>query len=125
MDRIKLSFVAGEGRLRVELTAEVINNGINIQIVGGEYPHIGGVVLANPRPSLSGQGQSSDIWIVPVPGHKDVDAAKIIAEKVCAHTGLVTVVVGGIHIDNALKEELEAILTNCQKITSDLLASLG
>ena len=51
-------------------------NGICLCLTGGEAPHVGGVVLAAPRPSLTGQGNSCDLWTATVPGHKDVYLAQ-------------------------------------------------
>jgi len=114
----------GEDRLKIELSAVLVDNGINIMLTGGESPHIGGVVMALPRNSLTGDGSSSDNWIIPVPGHKDVEAAKPVAERICRETGLITVVVGGIHIDQAQEWELKQILENCKLATEIIIKEL-
>jgi hypothetical protein len=102
----------GEGRLRVEISAVFTGNGISALLTGGETPHIGGVVMCVPRPSLSGEGASCDTYVLPVPGHKDTAAAQPVAEMICRRTGQVTVVTAGIHINNAQGHELEQLLQN-------------
>ena len=68
--------VKGQGRTQVRLEALDTGNGICLCLTGGEAPHVGGVVLAAPRPSLTGQGNSCDLWTATVPGHKDVYLAQ-------------------------------------------------
>lgn len=103
----------GEGRFRVELKATFTGDGITALLTGGESPHVGGVVMCVPRPSLTGAGTGYDTYVMPVPGHKDTAAAQPVAEMLCRETGRVTVVVAGIHIDNAQGNELTILLENC------------
>jgi len=112
----------GDGRRRVELTATFTGRGISALLTGGESPHVGGVVMCVPRPSLSGgAGTGCDTYVLPVPGHKDVLAAQPVAEMICRGAGQVTVVAGGIHIKNALAHELETLLRNSAEAARRLL----
>jgi hypothetical protein len=111
----------GEGRYQITLTATLTGNGIIAQLLGGEKPHVGGVVLSVPRPSLTGEGVSCDTWILPVPGHKDVEAARLVAEMICRATQQTTVVAAGIHINKAKNRELEIILNNCLAAAREMI----
>lgn len=108
-----LTVEAGTGRYRVELAAVFTGDGITAQLTGGEAPHVGGVVMCVPRPSLTGAGTGCDTYVLPVPGHKDTEAAQPVAELLCRGTGRVTVVVAGVHIENARQDELKILLENC------------
>jgi hypothetical protein len=112
----------GEGRCLLTLILTDTGNGIHGLLTGGEKPHIGGVVLALPRPSLSGGGWSSDVYITPVPGHKDVDVARTAAETLARELRLPVAITAGIHSDHLCPEELSKIICHCNTLTSSALA---
>lgn len=114
----------GEGRCRISLTLQNTGNGINGLLIGGEKPHVGGVVLALPRPSLSGRGWSADVYITPVPGHKDVDVARTVAVSLASELRCSVVVTAGIHSENLCAEELSQIIQHCETLTRAALAGL-
>lgn len=136
---IKLSY--GEGKYRININALVTADGISVNMTGGEKPHVGGVALSVPRPSLANRicgddlavseasaikGKvSCDTWLTPVPGHKDIHVAGPASEQITRATGEKTVVVAGVHIDNASPEELQLLLENAQKATGLLLDKIN
>ncbi|MEL7563375.1 MAG: hypothetical protein AAGU27_00600 [Dehalobacterium sp.] len=103
----------GRDKHKIKLYVMVTDDGINVLLTGGEKAHVGGVVLTVPRQSLTGSGIGSDSWVVPVPGHKDTIAGEKVGTIICRKTGEVVAVTAGIHIDNALPEDLEMIMENC------------
>lgn len=103
----------GQGKHRIRLIVIMTDDGINVLLTGGDKAHVGGVVLSVPRKSLTGFGASCDAWVVPVPGHKDVIAAEKVGTVICRATGEAVAVTAGIHIDNALPEDLELVMKNC------------
>ncbi|MDP4126627.1 MAG: hypothetical protein Q8912_06775, partial [Bacillota bacterium] len=103
----------GEGRCQISLTLMDTGNGLHGLLIGGEKPHVGGVVLALPRPSLRGEGWSADAFITPVPGHKDVNVAQKVAERIASELRLPVVITAGIHSDNLVPEELSQIIGYC------------
>lgn len=114
----------GGGRCQVSLIIMDTGNGLNGLLTGGGKPHVGGVVLALPRPSLSGEGWSTDVYVTPVPGHKDVDVARIVAEELARELQCPVVVTAGIHSDHLRTEELNEIISHCNTLTQTALASL-
>lgn len=108
--------IEGSGRCQISLTLLDTGNGLNGLLIGGEKPHIGGVVLALPRPSLSGKGWSEDVFITPVPGHKDVDVARSVAGQLARELQCPVVVSAGIHSDHLSLEELRMIIQHCDKL---------
>ena len=115
---------AGEGRCQISLFLQDTGNGLNGLLTGGEKPHVGGVVLALPRPSLRGEGWSADVYITPVPGHKDVDVARKVAASLACELRCSVVVTAGIHSDNLSQEELSQIICHCETLTQNALAAL-
>jgi len=114
----------GEGRCQISLILQDTGNGINGLLTGGEKPHVGGVVLALPRPSLRGEGWSADLYITPVPGHKDVDLARTVAASLARELRCSVVVTAGIHSDNLCSEELSKMICHCETLTQAALAAL-
>ena len=85
-----------------ELLAEAVllDGSCHILLYGGQSPHIGCTVLAEPRPSLTGDGSASaTASVLNVCGHKDEAVCRLLAETVASRTGRVTVCTGGFHQD--------------------------
>ncbi|WP_407308816.1 hypothetical protein [Desulfosporosinus sp. SB140] len=114
----------GEGRCQIFLTLIDTGNGLQGLLTGGEKPHVGGVVLALPRPSLSGEGWSSDVYITPVPGHKDVDVGRATAEILAQELVLPVTITSGIHSDHLNPKELREIIQNCNSATQEAVKLL-
>jgi len=114
----QITAASGEGRYRIEITAVLTGEGINVLLTGGEKPHVGAVVVCSPKDS------GKDIWTAPIPGHRDAEAAGPVAELICSCTGQVTVVTAGIHIDKAEKWELEVLLKNVMEAAQGLVEQL-
>ncbi|MGI6684185.1 MAG: hypothetical protein ACOX47_01480 [Bacillota bacterium] len=104
---------AGKGKYKVHLNVILTMDGINVLLTGGDKTHVGGVVLVTPRKSLTGSGTSCDTWVITVPGHKDVVVAEQVGNILCRKTKEVVAVTAGIHIDNALPDDLKIIMDNC------------
>ena len=67
----------------ITLQCDVIEMGrdLTVAVYGGEVPHIGSVVLAIPRDSLTGKGRSTTCSVLNCIGHKDELLAKQFAEQ--------------------------------------------
>lgn len=106
------------GRIRKRLSfAELVTEGYRIgeeyciHVSGGERPHIGCVVLAVPRPSLSNPeiiSATSSVWNLT--GHKDEYICRELAEAVAKRKNAVTVCTGGFHMDGITKEQIQELM---------------
>lgn len=86
-------------------------------LLGGESPHVGGVVLATPRESLQDAEKTScDIYSIPVSGHLDNEMGKLVAKQICVATNTPVSITAGIHVDNLAQKQLEDIKQNCQEV---------
>jgi len=74
---------------------------------GGEKPHIGGVVLCHPDKKPE---------IMKLENHYDYLVLKPIAEKACKKYNKKVLALGGVHVDNASKEEIEILVKNCKEL---------
>jgi len=111
----------GEGRCHITLMLTDTGHGLHGLLTGGEKPHVGGVVLAIPRLSLSGDEWSSDVFITPVPGHKDVDVARTVADRLARELHVPVAITAGIHSDHLCQEELSQLICHCETVTGSAL----
>jgi hypothetical protein len=109
------------GLHEIILCYQLTGRGLIVSLTGGESPHVGGVALSSPRQSLSGEDLSCDSCVIPLPGHKNHIVGQKIAETLCKATGQPVALTAGIHIDNAMGEEIKLISGNCQVLASRLL----
>lgn len=122
MKEIRL-FAGTSERNKVELFARLSPEAIIVLLQGGEKPHIGAVVLTIPHScSADGKMFSCNSWTVPVLTHKDDEIAKPCAEKIAGITGKATVVIAGIHVQDARPEEISLFINNCNLLVQKLLS---
>ena len=99
--------------ITIEICEKAIGEDLVLTLSGGEKPHIGCVVQAVPRPSLSGDGTISvTSSVINLTGHKDEFLCRRLAENRCRETGKVVVCTGGVHMDHITGEQIEELLKN-------------
>ncbi len=96
---------AGEGRYSVVLHDYMIGNDRLIVITGGEEAHIGSATLIE---------KSGDVQTLSKNGHKDYIVSEKMANLIYDTIGKELLVICGIHIDNASKEEIDMLVENAQ-----------
>lgn len=117
-----LRFRAGSGRLSVEVTVEDSGDGLVLTLFGGDQPHVGTVVLAQPRPSSARPGELSvTSTCLPLLGHQEEALARPVAEELARRLGVVVVVVAGVHLDGALPEEVQSVVALGPEIAAEVL----
>ena len=125
MDGFNVS--TGEGRLRV--TLDVIptgGEGICAFLHGGDRSHVGGVALASPGREIHGERLSScDLWQVTVPGHKDAEAAAVVARRLCKALGEPVSVTCGVHVDSASPDEITELMSSFGTLADEAVRRLG
>ena len=111
---------------RVTLTLEITPAGDDLCAVltGGESPHVGGVVISTPRPSLKGDGSiSATSSVINLPGHKDGEILQFLAEKICISRETVVTASGGVHIDDISSAEIELVFEGVEQLSEQFLGS--
>jgi len=98
---------SGEGKYKVYLKKEIIGDDRVYILGGGEKSHIGGVVICEPDKKTK---------IIRLKGHYDDIVLHPIAEAAFKKYKTKIVAVGGVHVDNASKEEIELIVNNCKEL---------
>lgn len=98
---------SGKGRYKVFLEKKVLEDDLIYILGGGEKPHIGGIVLCET---------GKEPVVVKIENHYDHQVLKPIAEEACKKYNQKVVAIGGIHIDNATKEEIDILVNNCKEL---------
>ncbi|KYK33149.1 MAG: hypothetical protein AYK22_01175 [Thermoplasmatales archaeon SG8-52-3] len=98
---------SGEGKYKVFI--KKIKNGDDLIYIlgGGERSHIGGVVICEPGIKTNS---------IRIKGHYDDIVLKPIAEVACEKYNKKVVAIGGVHVDNASKEEIDILVKNCKEL---------
>ena len=109
-----------EGKFKVSLQAITSCDDLTVIIGGGEKPHIGSVVIASPNKS---NNVKYTIWTEE--GHKDNIVAEDVATELIKNFDFNknVVVVAGLHIDNATKEDINRLVKNSNILVENLLKS--
>lgn len=113
---------AGGGRHLVRAAATVTLDGIIVEILGGERPHVGVVALGMPRPSLKDPERvSCNVAVLPVLGHKDDEVARPAAERAARELNQSVVVVAGLHVERAGPDDITLLVKNADRALDILL----
>jgi hypothetical protein len=99
---------AGEGKYKVWLKLEMLSNERVYILGGGERPHVGSVVVKEPEKELR---------IMKLEGHYDHMVLEPIAIAACEKYKTKIVAVGGVHVDNASKDEIDLLVKNCKELS--------
>ncbi|UCH72321.1 MAG: hypothetical protein JSW62_01885 [Thermoplasmatales archaeon] len=98
---------SGEGKYKVWLEEKKIENDLIYILGGGEKSHIGGIVVCEPNKKTQA---------ISFEKHYDHVVLQPIAEAACKKYNTNVVAVGGIHINNASKEEIDIVVKNCKEL---------
>lgn len=109
----------------IVLEASFIGEDLVVHLYGGEKPHIGTVILSQPRPSLCNDGRmSATSSILNIVGHKDEFVCRKLAEKAAAELQTNVVCTGGIHIDDIAPAQIEQIIKGVDKLSAQLIQQI-
>jgi hypothetical protein len=109
-----------KGKFKVKLHAITLGDDLTVIISGGVKPHIGSVVIACPNKS---KNVNYTIWTDE--GHKDNVVAEDAATELIKSIGFNknVVVIAGLHIVNATKEDINRLVKNSKILIENLLKS--
>lgn len=101
----------------LRISAGWIGRDLFICLEGGDTPHIGCVVQAVPRPSLTGDGsRSATASVLNLTGHKDEFLCRRLAEKACKEMGVTVVCTGGFHQEDITKEQIQEVVEAAEEM---------
>ncbi|DAC73116.1 MAG TPA: hypothetical protein DSN98_01540 [Thermoplasmata archaeon] len=102
---------SGRGKYKVWLQRQKIGVDMVFFLGGGERSHIGGVVIAEPE---------KKVRAIRLAGHYDDIVLQPIAKAACKKYKTKVITVGGVHVDNATKEEIDLLVKNCKKLVKKI-----
>ncbi len=103
-----VKLVLGTEPVRVELQAEWVGPDLVVSIGGGTRAHVGAVAVAQPRPSLKGDGKvSATASVIALVGHKEDELARWAALHLASQLNTTVVVTAGLHIDDADPDQIQ------------------
>lgn len=85
---------------------------------------MGCVVLAVPRPSLTGNGTSATVSVINRTGHMDDIVATEVAKQIASLRNCTVACTCGIHVDNASSDIITHIRNSIPILVEDILALL-
>ncbi len=110
----------------LEARTEVVGEDMVVAVGGGERPHVGCVVLAQPHPARGGDTKwSASCSVLTIPPHKEEPIARGIAEKLAATLGRVAVVTAGVHDDDIDADGIATYLRLGEDLAEKLVNILG
>jgi hypothetical protein len=113
------------GRALEARVAEV-GEDLVVAVGGGERPHVGSVVLAQPIPSKrKGKDWSASISVLTIPPHKEETIARGIATRLAQDLGRVVVVTAGVHDDGLDASGIACYLRLGEELGEELARRLG
>ncbi len=109
-----------------ELTCDVISMGedITLAVYGGGNPHVGSVVMATARQSLTGEGISATSSVLNRVGHKDEAIARRFAEEAAKAKNCTAVCVCGIHVDGMTPDQIQETEAAADRLLARVLSEL-
>ena len=99
---------SGEGKYKVFLEIKKLDDDVLLILGGGEKSHIGGIIICKPDEKTQ---------VIKFKNHYDYVVLKPLAEAACKKYKTRVVALGGIHIDNATREEIDIIIKNCKELS--------
>lgn len=117
---------AGQGPLAVVLRAQRLGDDWVVTLGGGTRHHVGAVAVAQPRPSLKGDGTvSATASVIALLGHKEDELARWAALHLAAQLNAVVVVTAGIHVDAATPEQIRQLDAAARGLVEELASRLA
>jgi hypothetical protein len=114
-----------ESGRRIGASVTGVGDDLVIAVGGGQQPHVGCVVLAQPLPAKTQERRwSASCSVLTIPPHKEEAIARGIATRVAEAFGRVTVVTAGIHDDNLEGDGIACYLRLGEELAEKLVRNL-
>lgn len=117
---------SGQGPMTVVLRAQRLGDDWVVTLSGGTRHHVGAAAVAQPRPSLKGDGMiSATASVIALLGHKEDELARWAALRLAAQLNAAVVVTAGIHVDDATPEQIQQLDAAARGLVEELASRLA
>ena len=114
------------GGRHLEAGVREMGEDLVVAVSGGERPHVGCVVLAQPHPSKApARRWSASCSVLTIPPHKEEPIAREIATRLAEALGRVVVVTAGVHEDDLDADGVACYLRLGKELGEVLVKRLG
>jgi len=111
--------------MAVVLRAQRLGDDLVVTLGGGTRSHVGAAAVAQPRPSLKGDGTvSATASVIALLGHKEDELARWAALRLASQLNAVVVVTAGIHVDNATPDQIRQLDAAARGLVEELATEL-
>ena len=111
---------------RIGARVTAVGQDLVIAVGGGEKPHVGCVVLAQPGASKTKTGAwTTSCSVLTIPPHKEEPIARGVATRVAGAFARVTVVTAGVHDDNLDADGIAGYLRLGEELAEKLVENLS
>lgn len=115
-------FSAGTGRHALEAVAVATPRGVTVTVASVEHGHVGATAQALPRPE---EGRTATTSVLAVPCHRDDVPAHDMAAALATRLRVPVAVSAGMHVDDATRDDIEALLANARELTEQIASCVG
>jgi hypothetical protein len=115
---------------RISATVIKVGDDLVAVVAGGDRPHVGSVAIAVPYSTISSKSgedtekTQSTISVYNLIGHRDDQIASPLADLIARNLKRISIVLAGIHVENAKKEDIEKILDQMSNINTKIVERL-
>ncbi|MBI4917763.1 MAG: hypothetical protein HY825_18130 [Acidobacteria bacterium] len=114
-----------QGALVLQAVANRLGHDLVVAIGGGDRPHVGCAVLAQPHPSTADpERSSSTVSTLVIPPHRDDAIARTVADTLARGLGVVVLAAAGVHTDDLDASGISTYRRLARRLADRLLAAL-
>ena len=126
MERLQVWVEDQRSGRRIEGWVTSVGEDLVVVVGGGQRPHVGCVVLAQPQPAKAKNGGwSVSCSVLTIPPHKEEPIARGVASRLAEVFGRVTVVTAGVHDDNLDSDGVAVYLRLGEELAEKLAETLS
>ena len=126
MERLQVWVEDQRSGRRIEGWVTSVGEDLVVVVGGGQRPHVGCVVLAQPQPAKAKNGGwSVSCSVLTIPPHKEEPIARGIAARLAEAIGRPTVVTAGVHDDDLDADGVFVYLRLGEELAEALMSTLG
>ena len=112
-----LRYSVGEGSQEIGASVALCGPDVVVVVSGGSLPHVGAVSVATAHPDLKDASRrTATASVIAIEGHREDEIARAAALRLAKAFDTTVVLSAGIHVDNAVPEQIEALVRSFHRL---------